>query len=103
MRYSTRYIHKISPSVNDVGPEVEIPEGIIGQLDANKKLGKLLREGGVMAGGAWVREHRIIRDLRIRDDLQREDDAKKTHLAVFPVLPGCTTYWHSIILTPVES
>jgi len=79
-RLSVRYIHKISPSDKDVGPDVVLSDGAFSN---SKTLGKALREAKVLASGAIVRSFRAEGDKVI----------------VFPILPGSTTYWHSIVLT----
>lgn len=107
--YIPRYIHKISPSPSDTGEAVELDFPAFykvhvddGRREACRYLGQKLRVAGVLAAGCRVREYRFTRDLRVRDELAQPDDARKEHLVVFPTLPGCTTYWHSVILTPTE-
>lgn len=81
-RYSVRYVHAISPSDRDVGPEVRLTDA-----DAvdRKSLAAALRARGTMLPGARIRSYRV-------------EDGK---VVVFPSMPGMTTYWHSIVLTPL--
>jgi|SRR6478735_2048945 len=81
-KYSVRYVHKIAPSTNDTGPDVEIPNGAFSD---SKTLASVLRAAGVLASGARVATFRVEGDKTI----------------VFPFLPGSTTYWHAVILGPV--
>lgn len=85
MEYAVRFIHKISPRDTDIGPQVTITDA---DLANAKTLAKSLRRQNALLGGARVREWRKEKDGRI---------------VVFPTLPGMTTYWHSVILTPVQS
>jgi hypothetical protein len=80
-KYSVRYVHAIANSSNDVGKEFEIHAGAFSD---SKALGKALRDAGVLASGARVREFRVEGDKVI----------------VFPAIGGSTTYWHSVILSP---
>jgi hypothetical protein len=80
--YSVRYVHKIAPRDTDVGDDVTLTDA---DLVDNKTIGAALRERGTLLAGVRVREWRI------------EPDGK---IVVFPVYPGLTTYWHSVILTP---
>jgi hypothetical protein len=83
MKYHVRYVHKIAPRDTDVLPEVELPP--LEVYVSRAELGKVLRDAGVMISGARVTEFR----------------AEREGLVVFPSVPGLTTYWHSIILTPI--
>lgn len=78
--YSVRYVHKISPSPNDVRGEVLLPDSAFSD---KRMLARYLRETGVMLKGT------CIRDMRVEGD----------RVVVFPLCPGLSTYWHSIILT----
>lgn len=80
--YMVRYVHKISPSAKDVAGPIELSASAF----ANKKaLGAALRKAGVLLSGGTVRDFRT----------------EGLKIVVFPSVPGMTTYWHSIILTPV--
>lgn len=81
--YSVRYVHKIAPSDKDVGDDVVLTDA---DLVDKKTIGAALRERGTLARGVRVHEWRI------------ESDGK---IVVFPTYPGLTTYWHSVILTPI--
>jgi hypothetical protein len=88
MKYSVRYVHKIAPSPKDVGHNIEM----LGQDLADRVrdrdltgLAAILRNMEVMISGCRIREARV-------------EDGK---IIVFPVCPGLSTYWHSIILTPI--
>ena len=83
-RYDVRYIHKVATSNSDIGDPVTLS---INDLSDHKTLGAALRKQGTMCSGARVREWRVEQNGRI---------------VVFPTLPGMTTYWHSIILTPTD-
>jgi hypothetical protein len=83
-KYSVRYVHKVAPSTNDVGPDVEIPNGAFSD---SRTLAGALRRSGALVSGARVATFRVEGDKTI----------------VFPFLPGSTTYWHAVILTPVAS
>jgi len=78
--FSVKYVHKVSPSDNDVGPDVVIPGGAFSD---SRKLGQALRTLGVLARGARVRSFR----------------AEGDKVVVFPSMPGLTTYWHAVVLT----
>jgi hypothetical protein len=80
--YMVRYVHKISPSPNDVMGPVSIPDTA---TENRVKLGAALRKAKVLARGARVSHFRL--------------EGKK--IVVFPSYPGLTTYWHSVILSPV--
>ena len=82
--WMVRYVHKISPSNQDVKGPITIPGGAFSN---SKMLGAALRRAGVLAPGAQVRSFRVEGDK----------------VVVFPSLPGSTTYWHSIILTNADS
>lgn len=73
--FSVRYIHKISPSAQDVGPDIELTEeDISGPIRAKLRELKILRQGQRCT-------HRIEADGKI---------------VIFP----WDSVWHSIILTP---
>jgi hypothetical protein len=78
-RYKTRFVHKIAPSDKDFGPDV-----ILSEEDAQdkKRLGKALREQGVLLAGQQVHGH-------------RKEGGK---LVAFP----SKSIWHAVILTPDE-
>lgn len=78
-RCSVRYVHKIAPSDKDVGPDVEIPDGAFA---GPKELGKALRDAGVLLAGARIVSFKV----------------EGNRVTAFPIAPGLTTYWHSIIL-----
>lgn len=85
--YSVRYVHRISPSDRDVGPDVildltDLPLGRLGP-ETRKALAAQLRAMRVLAPGVRVREARHTQG----------------QLVVFPTYPGLTSYWHSVILT----
>ena len=80
--YTTRFVHKISPSPNDFGKDVELSES---DLASKKTLGVALRKAGILMSGGQVREQRVEHSGRV---------------VAFPSVPGLSTYWHSIILTP---
>ena len=79
-KYTSRYIHKISSSPGDTGPDIELDKYAI----ANRVvLGKALRDGKIPEVGDRVDHFRVEADKRV---------------VVFPL----TGIWHSIILTPVK-
>lgn len=82
MKFKTRYVHQIAPRDTDVGPDVEIGHD---DLTSMTKLAAKLRRARVLDSGARIREMRVDNQGRI---------------VVFPSMPGMTTYWHSVILTP---
>jgi hypothetical protein len=77
--YMVGYIHKISPSPQDVWGPVCLNDNAFSD---GKTLGAALRKAHVLIPGGQVRQFRVEGDTVI----------------VFPSAPG-TTYWHSIILT----
>lgn len=77
--YSVKYVHKISSSAKDVGPDVTLPGGAFSD---SKTLGKALRKAGVLTSGGKVTNFRV----------------EGNRVIIFPSVPGMTTYWHSIIL-----
>ena len=79
MRYTTRYVHKISPQPGDTGPAVDLDE----PPTSNADCGRLLRKHGLLARGERVTSFRVEADGRI---------------VAFPA----ASVWHSIILTPVR-
>ncbi|KKL10220.1 hypothetical protein LCGC14_2558000 [marine sediment metagenome] len=79
--YMARYVHQISPRDTDVGGPFCIPDGA---WSDRKTLGAALRKAGVLDIGA-----------RVRNFQTKDED-----VTVFPSMPGMTTYWHSVILTP---
>lgn len=85
MRYSVRYTHKISSSPNDRGPDVLL---LALDITSRTALGAALRKQGALSDGASIREFR------------REPDGR---IVAFPRKPGSTTYWHAIVMTPVDS
>jgi hypothetical protein len=74
--YSTRYVHKISPSAKDVGPTV-----LLTDTSSKAKVAKALRAARILHAGGSIRE-------------MRHEGGK---LVVFP----SKSVWHSIILTKV--
>lgn len=81
MNYHVRFVHKVDSSARDT-MHVELEDGAFNtRVDA----GQALRNAGVIGHGCSVREMRANADGSI---------------VVFPICPGLTTYWHSIILTP---
>jgi hypothetical protein len=82
-KYHVRFVHKIAPRDYDVS-ECELPDGAF--ADRNT-LAKTLRACRVLCKGARVREMRVEGDK----------------IVVFPTVPGLTTYWHAVILTPAKS
>ena len=84
MRYHTRYVHKIAPSDRDVGPDVTIDGAALANTpDGRKAMGAALRAAGVLGSGARVTRVCLESD----------------RIIIFPMMPGLTTYWHSVILT----
>jgi hypothetical protein len=81
--YMVRYVHKISPSDKDVAGPIHLAASA---LENKKALGAALRASKTLMQGASVRSFRV-------------ESAGK--VVVFPSAPGLTTYWYSIILTPV--
>jgi hypothetical protein len=79
--YSVRFVHKITPLPTDVGPDVSLPPL---PLENKRELGRILRDADVLAPGVRVQD--------VRSDGQG--------VVLFPTVPGLTTYWHSVILTP---
>lgn len=79
--YAVRYVHKIAPSDKDTKGPVCINDNAFSN---SKTLGAALRKAGVLISGGQVRNFRVEGENTI----------------VFPSVPGLTTYWHSIILTP---
>mgnify|MGYP003488855431 CR=1 FL=1 len=73
--FSVRYIHKISPSAQDVGPDIELTEA-----DINSPIRAKLRELKILRKGQRC-THRIEAEGKI---------------VIFP----WDSVWHSIILTP---
>jgi 4-hydroxyphenylpyruvate dioxygenase-like putative hemolysin len=76
VKYSVKYIHKISPSVKDVGPSVDLSWTA---LHCARNLAKELRDQKVLAPGTRIRA--------FRDEGDR--------LVVFPD----RGIWHAVILT----
>jgi hypothetical protein len=81
--YSVRYVHKIAPRDTDVGPAVRLGPA---QLADPTKLAATLRKSRILFAGGRIRDFRVEPSGRV---------------IVFPSVPGMTTYWHSIILTPL--
>jgi hypothetical protein len=78
--YMVGYIHKVSPSPQDVWGPVCLNDNAFSD---SKTLGAALRKAHVLIPGGQVRQFRVEGDK----------------VVVFPSAPGMTTYWHSIILT----
>jgi hypothetical protein len=76
--YRTRYVHKISPSEKDVGPDVELDAE---DLATRTTLAAALRRAGVMASGERLRDFRV------------ESGGK---IVAFP----SKSIWHAIVLMP---
>ncbi len=77
--YHVRFVHKITPRDTDV-MQATLPDGAFSD---RKALGKALRDAKVMHKGCRVEGFRV----------------EGNRIVVFPICPGLTTYWHSIILT----
>ena len=84
--YTVRYVHKISPRPSDVGKNVFLTPA---DLASKNALAAALRKEGVLLPGARVREYRV--------------EGGGACIVAFPVLPGLTTYWHSLILFRVAA
>lgn len=82
--YKVRYVHKISPSDKDVGPDVQIPDNAFSNRNT---LGAALRKAKVLMAGASIPNFRV----------------EGNKIIIFPRLPGSTTYWHAVVLTAVEA
>ena len=80
--YMVRYVHKIRPSDKDVMGPIHIEAS---ELRDRKRLGAALRREKALMSGGSVQSFRVEADGRV---------------VAFPSMPGMTTYWHSIILTP---
>lgn len=78
--YMVGYIHKVSPSPQDVWGPVCLNDNAFSD---SKTLGAALRKAHVLIPGGQVRNFRV----------------EGERVIVFPSAPGMTTYWHSIILT----
>jgi len=78
-----RYVHKISPSDKDVAGPIHLSAG---DFKDKKTLGAALRRQRILMSGGSVQQFRLEASGRV---------------VAFPSVPGLTTYWHSIILTPV--
>ena len=81
--YTTRYVHKISLSVDDTGPGVAIPA--LGSLGKNS-IARYLREAGILPAGTRLRAWRW------------EPRGERGCIVAFPM--GRFNPWHSVILTP---
>lgn len=79
-KYASRYVHKISSSLRDVGPDIELDKST---LTNRVSLGKALRDGKILEAGGRIDHFRVEADKQV---------------VVFPL----TGIWHSIILTPKE-
>lgn len=79
--FMARYVHKVSPSDKDVRGPFCINDNAFSNRNT---LGAALRKAGVIHSGARVTTFRVEGEKVI----------------VFPIMPGQTTYWHSIVLTP---
>lgn len=77
--YHVRFVHKIAPRDTDIS-NVDLPDTAFADP---KTLAKALRATGILMKGCRIREMRVESD----------------RVVVFPVCPGLSTYWHSIILT----
>ena len=80
--YSVRYVDKFLPSSKDIGGDISLAPS---DLTDPAKLAKAMRKGGALGAGGRVRQFRVEAGGRV---------------VAFPTMPGMTTYWHSIILTP---
>ena len=78
VKYSSRYIHKISPRTTDIGPDVELSPGETGD---RKALAAKLRGVAILCMGQRIQHHRVELDGKV---------------ICFPQ----ASIWHSIILTP---
>ncbi len=83
-RYTSRLVHKIAPSDNDTGNPVELSSS---DFATRGTLAAALRNARILPSGGRVTNYRIETDNTI---------------VVFPSVPGMTTFWHAIILTPAE-
>lgn len=83
MMYNVRFVHKIAPSDKDTGSRISLSEMA---LTDRKTLGAALRKAKVLIKGGAIQQWRIETGGRV---------------VVFPSAPGMTTYWHSIILSPI--
>lgn len=77
--YHVRYVHKISPRDSDVG-RVALPDSAFSNKNT---LASAMRKAGILIKGGYLRSFRT----------------EGNRVVTFPVCPGLTTYWHSIILT----
>ncbi len=77
-RYTVRYVHKISPSAGDTGPDAIL---LLRDTVSRKELGRVLRGQGILAAGVPVRDFRWEGD----------------NLVLFP--GGSCQIWHSLIHT----
>jgi hypothetical protein len=78
--YNVRYVHKVAPKDTDTGPSVLLSGNVFAD---RKTLAKALRQTGVIASEARIREYRV----------------EGNKVVIFPTVPGMTTYWHSVIMT----
>lgn len=79
VRYHTRYVHKISPSERDVGPDVHLSHA---HLKNETSLGAALRSSKILGKGERIHDYRLEVGGRII------------------MFPTRDSGWHSIILTP---
>jgi hypothetical protein len=87
-KFNVKFVHSISPSDKDLGPDVELPEGVT--LDS-KVLGKALRAAGVLIASGRIKSFRI----------------EPGKVVVFPTKGSCLgpaphlmSNWHAVVLTP---
>lgn len=81
--YNVRYVHKISPKPSDTAGHIFL-EGK--DLKDRSALGRKLRSLKILGSGGRIENYRVEKDGKV---------------IAFPSMPGLTTYWHSIVLTPV--
>jgi len=80
MMYKVHYVHKISPSDKDVGPDIALTSP---DIKNKNRLAKALREYKILQRGERLREFRV-------------EDGK---IVAFPA----KSIWHAIILTEDRS
>lgn len=83
--YKVRYVHKIAPREDDKGPDVALHSQ---DFSDARELGAALRRQGALARGARITAFRL--------------ETNPTRAVCFPRLPGSTTYWHAIVLEPIQ-
>jgi hypothetical protein len=85
--YSVRFVHKVSSRPQDAdGTHVWLTPADLANKNA---LAKALRDQRALVPGARVREYRV--------------QGNGACVVAFPVLPGLTTYWHSLLLFRVAA